>query len=230
METIKVLIVEDDLKISEIHHRFTDRIEGFQVVGVANTLAEAEEFIEILEPDLILLDVFFPDGSGIDLIWKIRSRHRAIDLILITAAKEVIHLQEAIRGGAFDYLIKPLIFSRFQSTMTRFLQSRRSIAAATTLEQREVDRLLNPRPEVIPEKASLPKGIDSITLEKVRKVFSIPSPAAGGLSADDVGRLAGMSRSTARRYLEYLVEGAWLSADLIYGSVGRPERKYFRRS
>lgn len=229
METIKVLIVEDDLKISEIHHRFTDKIEGFQVVGVANTLAEAEEFIDILEPDLILLDVFFPDGSGIDLIWKIRSRQRAIDLVLITAAKEVTHLQEAIRGGAFDYLIKPVIFSRFQNTLNRYLQARRSIAAVTTLEQREVDRLLNPRPEVIHERASLPKGIDSITLEKVRKVFSTRTPP-GGLSADDVGRQAGMSRSTARRYLEYLVEGGWLSADLIYGSIGRPERKYFRRS
>lgn len=229
METIKVLIVEDDLKISEIHHRYTGKIEGFQVVGVANTLAEADEFIDILEPDLILLDVFFPDGSGIDLIWKIRSRQRPIDLILITAAKEVGHLQEAIRGGAFDYLIKPVIFSRFQSTMNRYLQARRHIAEVTTLEQREVDRLLNPRPEVLPERAFLPKGIDSITLEKVCKTFAAPSPPTG-LSADDVGRLAGMSRSTARRYLEYLVEGAWLSADLIYGSVGRPERKYFRRS
>jgi len=228
METIKVLIVEDDLKISEIHHRFTDKIEGFQVVGVANSLAEAEEFIDILEPDLILLDVFFPDGSGIDLIWKIRSRQRAIDLILITAAKEVSHLQEAIRGGAFDYLIKPVIFSRFQSTMNRYLQARRSIAAVTTLEQREVDRLLNPRPVAIHEKAALPKGIDAITLEKVRKIFAT-SPPPTGLSADDIGRLAGMSRSTARRYLEYLAEVDWLSADLIYGCVGRPERKYFRR-
>jgi two-component system CitB family response regulator/two-component system response regulator DcuR len=229
MEPVKVLVVEDDLKISEIHRRFVEKIPGFQAVGVANTLEEAEEFVEILEPDLVLLDVFFPEGSGIDLIWKIRARQRPVDLILITAAKEIAPLQEAIRGGAFDYLIKPVIFNRFAQSLNRYLETRNRLAAAGQLEQQDVDRLLQSRPETAPEREALPKGIDGITLEKVRRVFSTEGPP-GGLSADDIGRQAGMSRSTARRYLEYLAESGWLCADLIYGTVGRPERKYKRRS
>ena len=229
MEPVKVLVVEDDLKISEIHRRFVEKIPGFQAVGVANTLEEAEEFVEILEPDLVLLDVFFPEGSGIDLIWKIRARQRPVDLILVTAAKEIAPLQEAIRGGAFDYLIKPVIFNRFAQSLNRYLETRNRLAAADQLEQQDVDRLLQSRPETAPEREALPKGIDAITLDKVRRVFSAEIPP-GGLSAEDIGKQAGMSRSTARRYLEFLVESGWLCADLIYGTVGRPERKYKRCS
>lgn len=227
MEKIRVLIVEDDEKIAEIHRRFTEKIEGFEVVGVANAIDEARELVEVLQPELVLLDVYFPDESGIDLLWDIRARFRNTDLILITAAKEIGPLQEAIRGGAFDYIIKPAVFARFRDSMQRFRQARLRLAATGPLEQNDVDQLLNPRPVAPVGRPQLPKGIDAISLDKVRRIFTGEIPA-GGLSADEVGRQTGMSRSTARRYLEYLVEAAWLSADLIYGTVGRPERKYFR--
>jgi len=226
MEKIKVLIVEDDEKIAEIHRRFTEKVEGFAVVGVATAIDEARELVEVLRPELVLLDIYFPDESGIDLLWDIRARYRNTDLILITAAKEIGPLQEAIRGGAFDYIIKPAVFARFQDTLQRFRQARRRLAATASVEQGDVDQLLNPRPESTPVKQQLPKGIDGITLDKVRRVFAVPPE--NGLSADEVGQQVGMSRSSARRYLEYLVDGGWLCADLMYGTVGRPERRYFR--
>ena len=228
MAAIRVLIVEDDPKIAEIHRRFTEKVEGFEVVGVANSLAEAEELVEVLEPTLVLLDIYFPDGNGTDLLWKIRARQQPTDLILITAAKEVRPLQEAIRGGAFDYIIKPVVFSRFQDALERYREARRRLSVATSLEQQDVDRLLNPQPSAPAGETRHPKGIDAITLDKVRKIFAA-IPAGGSLSAEETGHQAGMSRSTARRYLEYLIESGWLVADLIYGSVGRPERRYFRK-
>ena len=60
---------------------------------------------------------------------------------------------------------------------------------------------------------------------KVEQVFD--DTWADGLSAEEVGTLIGASRSTARRYLEHLVSVGLLKADVIYGSLGRPERKYF---
>lgn len=226
MDPVNVLIVEDDLRISEIHRRFTEKVEGFQVVGVANSLADARDLIDVLQPELILLDIYFPGGSGIDLLWDTRARFREIDFILITAAKEVHSLQDAIRGGAFDYIIKPAVFGRFEEALQRYLKARRKLAATNALEQRDVDQLLSLGREAGLDRASLPKGIDAITLTKIRGVFATPPPH--GLSADAVGREVGTSRSTSRRYLEYLVEVGWLSADLVYGTVGRPERKYFR--
>jgi len=68
----------------------------------------------------------------------------------------------------------------------------------------------------------LPKGIDALTLDKIRAVMAKGSH----LSAEDVGGAIGASRTTARRYLEYLVGTEELSAEVTYGSVGRPERRY----
>ena len=48
------------------------------------------------------------------------------------------------------------------------------------------------------------------------------------LSAEELGNRIGMSRTTARRYLEYLASIDWVKPNLVYGSVGRPERLYFK--
>ena len=109
-----VLIVEDDPKIAEIHRHFTEKVEGFTVSGIADSLADAEKMSELFKPDLILLDLYFPEGLGTDILWRIRSRRQATDVILITAAKELEPLQDAMRGGVFDYILKPVMFSRFQ--------------------------------------------------------------------------------------------------------------------
>ena len=220
-----VLIVDDDPKIAEIHRHFTEKVEGFSVCGIADTLEDAEKMAQLLEPDLVLLDLYFPEGLGTDVLWKIRARRQATDIILITAAKELEPLQEAMRGGVFDYIIKPVMFPRFKEALERFREHRNQLQAETRLSQQDVDRLLHLHKDVSPGEPQYPKGIDPLTLKKIRTVFEQPHP--DGLSADEVGQQIGVSRTTARRYLEYLTAGGKLTAELIYGAVGRPERKYF---
>lgn len=65
---IEVLIVEDDLRIAEIQKRFIEQLEGFQTVGIAASYIEAKSYMELLQPDLILLDVYFPDMNGLDIL------------------------------------------------------------------------------------------------------------------------------------------------------------------
>lgn len=226
MDPIRVLIVEDDKKVAEIQSLFTEKVKEYTVIGIAHSIADAEEMLRILKPDLVLLDIYFPEGNGIDLLWKIRSRYRGMDVILITAAKEVNVLQEAIRGGVFDYILKPIEFGRFQSTLNKYYEFRSKITDMKTLDQRDVDGLLHPvKPEPTDE-LSMPKGIDSITLEKIINVMDKGSKT--GVSAEKIGELVGVSRTTARRYLEYLVSSGIVKADLSYGTVGRPERTYLR--
>ena len=222
---LKVLIVEDDPKIAEIHRHFTEKVSHFSVCGIAGTLEDAEKMNELLEPDLILLDLYFPEGLGTDILWKIRKEHQATDIILITAAKELDPLQQAMRGGVFDYILKPVMFPRFQEALERYYQHRTRMTNETALDQQEIDRLLHPYKDVNPGEPELPKGIDPLTLKKICTVFEQPHP--DGFSAEEVGSRIGASRTTARRYLEYLTAGGQLTAELIYGAVGRPERKYF---
>ena len=227
LKTIRTLIVEDDPRISELHRRFTEKMDGFEVVGIANGLIEAEEMVEVLEPDLVLLDLFFPEGSGMDLLRTMRAGAAPSDVILIPAAREMASLQEALRGGVFDYIIKPVYFPRFQEALNKYRDYFQRIQAGGSLEQQEVDQLL--RAHSAPETLGrgLPKGIDPLTLGKLRQVFE---PTGGSdLSAEEVGEQVGVSRSTARRYLEFLVSEGFLAANLIYGVVGRPERRYRRK-
>jgi len=226
MDNLSVVIAEDDPKIAEIQSRFIDKIEGFEVVGIGNSIAESEEIIDVFRPDLVLLDVFFPDGNGVDLMWKIRRLYKNIDVIFITAAKEVETLQEAIRGGAFDYVLKPMTFSRFQSTLNKFFEHRHKFEKITSLDQTEVDQIIHPAQDSVQTEVRIPKSINPLTLEKIEDEVS--KLDKDGVNAEAMGLQIGISRTTARRYLEFLVSKGKVKPSLVYGSVGRPERLYFQ--
>lgn len=225
---IEVLIVEDDLRIAEIQKRFLDLIDGFQAVGIAASYVEAKTLIEILQPDLILLDVYFPDMNGLELLKETKLQTKQIDVIMITAAKEIDKVQSAIRLGVFDYIIKPVIFDRFKQSLQRYKDYHEELLKLSKensqVSQQEVDKLLwKENDSVSNERSYLPKGIDPLTLEKIIEVLG---RVKSGLTAESVSKEVGVSRTTARRYLEHLVSIEKIEADLAYGTVGRPERVY----
>lgn len=225
---ISVVIAEDDPQIAEIQRRFIERIDGFEVRGIAHDTRDAADLVEVMQPDLLLLDIQFPDGNGLELLRRLRTDNSATDVVMITAAKEVETLTEALRWGVFDYILKPVVFDRLQQALGNYRAHRERLLQLQSLSQQEVDGLLPRTGSAAPKAgtgiASLPKGIDTLTLEKVRKVFK--GQPAESLSAEQVGDRIGSSRTTARRYLEYLVGTQELMADVAYGSVGRPERQY----
>lgn len=219
---IKVMIVEDDLDIANLHRRFTEKVEGFEVSAIANSLEDAMEMVEIIKPDLVLLDLYFPEGSGMDFLRSVRSAGVTTDIILITAARDAAALQDAVRGGAFDYIVKPVVFERFKQSLDRFREYSKEIRCGKTLEQNDIDHILDRHIDHIVS-SGVPKGIDPITLKKIMEVFNKTDEAMG---ADEVGRQIGASRNTARRYLEYLTGAGHLTVDIDYGTVGRPEKRF----
>ncbi len=229
---IRVVVAEDDPQIAEIQQRFLERIEGFELVGLAHSLETARDLIEVMQPELLLLDIHFPNGTGLDLLREMRIQNNATDVILITAAREVDTLREALRGGVFDYILKPLVFERLRDALQDYAKHLERLRSMDSLAQSDVDSLL-PRgkapatqsTEPDNTEARLPKGVDVLTLEKVRAVFAQTDTAQ---NAEEVGATIGASRTTARRYLEYLVSTRELEASVNYGSVGRPERRYQR--
>ena len=223
---IRIVIAEDDQHIAEIQKRFLERINGFDLVGIAHSLEDAEDLVDVLQPDLLLLDIHFPTGTGLDLLRTLRARSSSVDVILVTAAKEVDSLREALHGGVFDYILKPLVFERLQETLERYHQHLQKLRTMQTVVQSDVDTILPHSGGTASNESvelRLPKGVDALTLEKVRDALRVHSYA---LNAEEVGAYIGASRTTARRYLEFLVSKNELSAEVSYGSVGRPERKY----
>ncbi|WP_213421685.1 response regulator [Bhargavaea massiliensis] len=223
-ETIEVLIIEDDQRIADIHRRFIDKIGGFTVVGSANTGAEAKDWIEALQPDLVLLDVYLPDMLGTELISYIHEHSGDSDIIVITAAAEAEIVKKAFRGGVADYILKPLTLDRFRESLLSYRVKREAFAGEGKLPEGSIRLLWNKADAASAEPAATPKGIDPITMEKITGFLDT---AEEGMTAEKIGREIGVSRSTARRYLEYLVTEKKAGAELIYGMIGRPERRYF---
>ncbi|MEH6453154.1 MAG: response regulator [Psychromonas sp.] len=223
--SIKVLIIEDDLGIAEIHRRNMMKISGFEVIGIASSVADAESLLELLNPDLILLDVYLPDGNGLDLLRNIRQQNHACDVILITADRDINTLQEAMRGGVVDYILKPVVFERLQSSLDKYKKQINKLGRLDDLDQSVVDSMIATADKQNMS-TRLPKGIDGLTLDKVRALFDVNK----AITADKAGELIGASRTTARRYLEHLISTEEICADLNYGTVGRPERTYTKLS
>ena len=195
---------------------------------MAHSLEVCAEMLEVMQPDLLLLDIHFPDGNGLEFLESLRRKKLRTEVILITAAKDVESLKKAMHGGVFDYVVKPLEFNRMRDSLQRFEKYFTRLSTLDTLEQADIDGLMPRTAEAGGDErveAQLPKGIDALTLAKIRELFSAES---GSLSAEGVGQNIGVSRTTARRYLEYLVGTGELEVDVSYGGVGRPERHYCR--
>lgn len=221
----KVMVIEDDIAIAELHHRYLEQMGGFEVVGIATSQSEALMQLDILKPDLVLLDVYLPDGCGLDILNHVRGNNQGCDVILITAARDVDTLQQAMRGGVVDYLLKPVMFPRLEASLKKYRSQQQELESVSDLNQGLVDKMLQAANQTDAKPvATLPKGIDGVTLDKIRALFE--SKSAKDLTADEAGERIGASRTTARRYLEYLITTGELNADLNYGTVGRPERCY----
>lgn len=222
-EVIEVLIVEDDKRIASIHQKFIEKISGFKNIGIALSIEEAKEWIDSFEPHLVLLDVFFPDKLGTEILEYIKRNSPETDVIFITAASESDILKKAFRGGVVDYLLKPITFERFKESLETYRTKRILLEKNTHFGEEEIKEIWTTTKEAQLSQ-STPKGIDVITRGKV---YEFLKSCAEGITAEKLGVELGISRSTARRYLEHLVSENKVYTDLIYGTVGRPERRYF---
>lgn len=225
MKDVKVFIVEDDPMVALINTRFVENLPPFKVIGTSSTEENALETISKLRPDLILLDIYLPQGNGLDLLKQIRYLGLPIDVILVTAAKDSATIYESLRFGAIDYLIKPFDFERLQQAFNNYLRLRQLISKNIDLKQEDLDKLNMPSDE---DKSltDLPKGVHLLTLEQI---LSFLLKQDQPLSCQQIASALNMSKITVWRYLEYLTDNGKLKVDLVYGTVGRPT-KYYRAS
>ncbi|MEU2545125.1 response regulator [Streptomyces roseolus] len=218
-QEIRVLVVEDDPVAADAHALYAGRVEGFRVVGVAHSRAAAVRLLDRVPVDLILLDLYLPDGHGLALLRALRAAGHAADVIAVTSARDLAVVREGVSLGVVQYVLKPFAFATLRDRLTRYAEFRG--AAGEASGQDEVDRAL----AVLraPQPATLPKGLSGPTLEAVTRSLR---EAPAGLTAAEAGAAVGISRITARRYLEHLVaEGRAVRAPQ-YGQIGRPELQY----
>jgi response regulator of citrate/malate metabolism len=221
---IGVLIVDDDFMVAKVHAGFVAALDGFEVVGTASTGTAALEQVEKLRPDLLLLDVYLPDMTGLDVLRRLRAQGSDADVIVISAARDVDSIRTALHGGVLHYLVKPFDRRTFVSRLRDYAALRSQLSELEEARQGDVDRLFGNRGDAQRQPVSTPKGIAPETLALVRETLT--AAGEGGLSATECSERTGLARVSARRYLEQLVTSGEADVRQRYGTAGRPERRF----
>lgn len=223
---LTVLIVDDDVRVARNHGDLVDSLPGYTVVRIVHTGAEALQAVRQYQPDLILLDLFLPDRDGLAVLEELRSTVwlrdvGIVDVILITALREVEQVRAAMAMGALHYLVKPFPLRQLRAHLERYAAARKRMSAMSTVTQKDVDALFGMVRPVASR--SMPKGLTPATVERVAEVLR---SAEGDVSAVEVSETTGVARVTARRYLEHLCAEGRAELTLRYGQAGRPEHRY----
>jgi response regulator of citrate/malate metabolism len=217
---IRVLVVEDDPVAADAHRLYVERVPGFVVVGVAHTGVEGVRVVEQRPVDLVLLDFYLPDGHGLQVMRMLRASNVSVDVIAVTSARDLAMVRAAVSAGVVQYLLKPFTFATLRDKLERYVRFRDTVTGEAT-GQDEVDRALATLRGT--DGIGLPKGMSADTLSAVVTALK---DAAGGLSAVGAANVVGISRVTARRYLEHLADTGVVVRKPQYGQVGRPELVY----
>jgi response regulator of citrate/malate metabolism len=219
---IRTLVVEDDALVAEVHASYVERVPGFVVAGVAHRATEALELLAARPVDLVLLDFHLPDIKGLDMLRALRARSAApVDVIAVTAARDPESIRQAIAHGVSQYLVKPFAFATFADKLERYARYRAQVERAAEPDQAEVDALIGTLRGTTAR--ALPKGLNATTLNHVRDAVR---EAEAPLTASEVAGRCGLSRVTARRYLEHLAVEGLVTLSMRYGQTGRPEHLY----
>lgn len=225
MKTTKVLIAEDDPMVLSLHVQALSQMEGFEIAGTVSDGQQLVDFFDGSSADLIIMDIYMPGMNGLEALKILRKNGQSADVILVSAGKKGEIVNTARKLGAFDYMIKPYSFQRFRASLQSYLSHKALLPAPTEDASQETLDALFEIPfakEHMLSDEDLPKGLQKETLELiVRGISSAPNS-----SAEEIAAETSISRSTARRYLEHLLEKGLVEIRFEYRAVGRPVKRY----
>lgn len=221
----KAVIVEDDRMVASINNQFLMKTPGFQVTATFHTGKDALAFLKNNSVDLLLLDLYMPDVSGLEVLTELRSHNRKEDVIMITAANDAEHISKALHLGVVDYLVKPFTYERFSQAVDKFLLQKKIMENGMQFSQEDIDQLIHmARPSKTSREMELQKGIQRQTLEKLRACLKQHSDCY--LTSEQLSEETGLSKVTIRRYMNYFIEQNIAESRVDYETGGRPRVEY----
>ena len=223
--TLKVLVVEDEQVAADAHTAYVGRVPGFEVAATVRTGQAALQVLADRPVDLVLLDMNLPDRHGLDVVRAMRAAGHRADVIAVTSARDLEVVRGAVSLGVVQYLLKPFVFASLRERLERYREYRAQLAGGTQVStQREVDQVL--AGWRLGGTTHLPKGMSEESLTEVARTLRAEGAGGAGLSASEVATRLGVSRVTARRYLEHLSDSGLVQRRSRYAGPGRPEVEY----
>lgn len=218
---MKILIVEDDFRIGELYKEYLLESAPDDEIHTSLNASESLKMLEENDIELMLVDIYLPDMHGDKLIEEVLKTHPYMNFIVITASQAGEKVKSMMQLGALYYLVKPVKLDKLSETVNDYRQKNKTLSETAELEQEQIDMYFGSMNTEV-EDGALPKGIDGVTLKKIEEVFSIEDE----WTSSHLGDYLGTSRTTVRRYLEYLRRTGKLTVSQDFGDKGRPEKKY----
>ena len=221
---INVVIVNTDDRYNAYIQDVLQGVDGIILLDTINDKHSLQNEIEFLKPDLVIALSDSHDHELLRLLSLVKTNSYELnfDCIYLTKSSSTRDLEWAMSIGIYDYILMPFLKSRFMSSLRQYLTYKLGVKNSDRVKQNEIDALLN-RSRISNQTNSYPSGIDKVTLERIRSAFKSKDITHTALS---ISKERNISKTTARRYLEFAVENGFLLADINYGNVGRPERLY----
>ena len=216
----RTVIVEDDPMIATINQTFLSRDTRFTLAATFHSGQEALPWLRRHPAELLILDVYMPRMSGLELLRELRAEGITIDVIMVTAANDNKTVDALLKLGVTDYLVKPFTARRFQQALDSFCHQREAIAAHASVSQEELDAMLASGHGAAP----IPKGLQAGTLENIRSCLA--QAPQDGCTCEFLSEQVGLSSVTVRRYLTYLVGRGEAVSRINYDTGGRPSLLY----
>lgn len=231
-EALHVLVAEPDPMLRSLYRNTVSENPQYVLTGTAETSKALFSLLARAPVHLLLLDVFLADFGGSQGLRRLRQEFPRTDFIVLSAGDQPDVVREALCIGAFDFLVKPFSFERLRRALNAYTFFHHGLTQKLgPWCQEELDTLLQYRrghmDESRKEERSMdafpPKGLQAKLLDAF---FSVLQSSSSPLSAREAGLLLRVARSTARRYLEYLVDMG--KANFVYGyrEIGRPVKCY----
>ncbi len=106
MATIKILLADDHQMFLESMSMLLHTIDGLELVATAANGIDVMKLLEAYETDVLICDLQMPLMGGIEVILKVRQKHPAVKVLILTMSDEAAHVREALQAGASGYLLK----------------------------------------------------------------------------------------------------------------------------
>ena len=222
---IKTVIVEDDLMVASINQQFALKTPGVNVIATFHNGKDALAFLNKTKVDLLLLDFYMPEITGLELLAKLRNEGNDVDVIMITAANDAVHINEALHLGIVDYLVKPFKYERFSEAMDKYILRKTVMKKGMKFTQKDIDQLIHlQKPSKQSKEMDLQKGLQRQTLDKIRN--SLSNHENEYLTSEQIASETELSKVTVRRYMNYLIEQSEITSVVDYSTGGRPSILY----
>lgn len=218
---LRTFVVEDDYGIASLCGVTVTMLEGYELIGLSDDSVSALERISAEQPDIVLLEVSQPDGSGMQLLHHMDRMNLSCDVVLVLNGPIWNYMMKGLRLDIFGYLMKPFDTRRLQDTLQSYRQYRMRRDSLSVLKTKLTENKLQSRSTS--NTMMLKKEMEPAILGRIQEILGGEQAM---LTSRQIAEQSGISLTTVRSYLKYMVRKGTVKECVSFGTTGIPLRSF----